>query len=51
MCADIEFTYFEDAECHQEIAKLADYTAVLKRTRCCLNFSYHDEEIGGATAE
>ena len=50
MSADIDFTYFDDAHRHQEMAKVADYTAVLKRSRCCLNFSYHDEDTGGATA-
>ena len=45
--ADIDFTYFDDAQRQREMATLADYTAVLKRSRCCLNFSYHDEDTGG----
>jgi hypothetical protein len=45
--ADIDFTYFDDAHRQREMATVADYTAVLKRSRCCLNFSYHDEDTGG----
>ena len=47
MTADIDFTYFDDARRHREMARVADYTAVLNRSRCCLNFSYHDEDTGG----
>ena len=47
LCAHIGFTYFDDAQRQQEMATVADYTAVLKRSRCCLNFSYHDEDTGG----
>ncbi len=45
--ADIDFTYFDDADRQREMATVAEYTAVLKRSRSCLNFSYHDEDTGG----
>ena len=48
MCVDIDFTYFDAAQRRQEMAIVADYTAVLKRSRCCLNLFYHDEEYRGA---